>query len=142
MIDLKSRRALATAEIPLVNSDGSPMTLEDGSVATVTVQGPGTKRWKRADAEMNRRKMVRVEKAGGKLSAAVEEADEDSVYFLTEITDAFTGIDYRQDDGQPFPEKKAMFHAIYSDDELGFIADHVFKKARDWASFTRGSQSN
>ena len=46
------------------------------------------------------------------------------------MTLRFNGLEYPVDKGGD------MIRAIYSDDTLGFIRDHVYAEVSDWGSFT------
>lgn len=142
--DITKKRALETAKIELVTGEGVPLTDDDGNVLSVTVYGPGSKRWQQADAERNRRRTARIEKNRGKLAAALEGGKADEVDFLVAVTISFDGWDYpnpdTDEDGKPkdWPTKADMFRAAYEDDSLGYIRDHVHKEANSWEAFTRG----
>lgn len=137
--DILKKRALETAEIELVEGDGSPLYDDDGKRLSVTVNGPGSKVWQQANAEMNRRRTQRIEKNRGKITAALEHAQEDQVDFLCRVTISFNGWEYPAPDGKKWPTQDAMFRAAYEDDTIGYIRDHVDSEARDWSAFTRGS---
>jgi hypothetical protein len=141
MFDITKKRALETAKIDLVNGDGSPLYDDDGNVLSVTVNGPGSKLWQQADAERNRRRTARIEKNRGRITAALDNAREDEVDFLTAITVSFNGWDYPCPEGQ-WPTNKDMFRATYADDTIGYIRDHVHKEATDWSVFTKGSATS
>lgn len=146
--DITKKRALATAQIELVNGDGSPLYGDNHTRLSVTVHGPGSKPWQQADAERNRKRTARIEKSRGKISAAMENAREDEVDFLVAITISFNGWDYPNPDrpdgaeGHGWATQAQMFRAAYADDALGYIRDHVHKEANDWSVFTSGSASN
>lgn len=135
MFDITKKRAVETADIELVNGDGSPMYDDEGNALSVTVHGPGSKLWQQADAERNRRRTARIEKNRGKISAALDHAREDEIDFLCAITVSFNGWEYPGE----FRASADMFRAAYSDDTIGFIRDHVHKEATDWTVFTKGS---
>lgn len=138
MFDITKKRAVETAEIELVNGDGSPMYGDDGNALSVTAHGPGSKLWQQADAERNRRRTARIEKNRGKISAALDHAREDEIDFLCAITVSFNGWEYPGE----FRGSAEMFRAAYSDDTIGFIRDHVHKEATDWTVFTKGSATS
>lgn len=140
--DITKRRAVETAQIELVNGEGSPLTDDDGTVLGVTVHGPGSKIWQQADAERNRRRTSRIEKNRGKITAALDNAKEDEVDFLVSITVSFDGWNYPHPEQQTWGGVKDMFRAAYADDTIGYIRDHVHKEANDWSVFTRGSATS
>ncbi|ABD25105.1 hypothetical protein Saro_0658 [Novosphingobium aromaticivorans DSM 12444] len=135
--DITRRRALETATIDLKNGDDSPLTDDDGKVLSVTVHGPGSKVWRQASAEINRRKAERLQKAGGKLAASLDSAKEDQVEFLSRVTISFNGWEYPGTGND-----REMFAAAYADDSLGFIRDHVHAEVHSWEAFTKGSAAS
>lgn len=133
--DITQKRAAETAEIPLKNGDGSPMYGEDGKTQlTVTVHGPGSKVWKQAQADKNRKRAERMRK-GGKMESALDNAAEDEIDFLTRVTVKFSAEIEHPDASN----KKDIPRAIYADDALGFISDHVLAEVNNWDAFTKGS---
>lgn len=130
-----SKRAAETADIPLKNGDGSPLLGEDGKPLTVTVYGPASPAWEQATAEVNRRRAKRMRENGGKIEAALDDAKQDQIDFLTRVTVKFNG-DVEHDDAK---NKNDLPRAIYSDASLGFIREHVHAEANDWSAFTKGS---
>lgn len=138
MFDITKKRATETADIELVNGDGSPMYDDEGKELSVTVHGPGSKLWQQADAERNRKRTARIEKNRGRLSAALDHAREDEIDFLCAVTVSFNGWEYPGE----FGSKKDMFRAAYEDDTIGFIRDHVSKESNDWSAFSKASKSS
>lgn len=137
--DITKKRALESAPIDLVNGDGSPLLDDNGNQLTVTVFGPGSKRWQQADADRNRKRTARIEKNRGRLAAALENAKADEVDFLVSITISFDGWAYPPPEGSPpWATSADMFRACYEDDKLGFIRDHVHATANNWENFTKG----
>lgn len=142
MFDITKKRVLETAEIELCDGDDAPLCDDEGNRLTVTVCGPGSKTWVQADAERSRRKTVRVEKAKGKLTAALDPTGEDVTEFLVSVTVSFNGWEYPNPEGKKWPSQRDMFRAAYSDQTIGFIRDQVSKAAGDWSAFTKGSATN
>lgn len=134
--DITKKRALETAQIELKGGDGAPLLDDEGNQLHVTVQGPASKVWQQATAEMNRKRAERLRKNGGRMEAALDNAREDQIDFLCRVTVSFDGWDY------PVEAKagpQAMFRAAYSDDAIGFIRDYVYSEVNDWSAFTKGS---
>lgn len=142
MFDITKRKVSETADIELLDGDDSPLCDDEGNRLSVTVCGPGSKTWQQADAEASRRKTARVEKARGKLTAALDVSGDDETDFLAAVTVSFNGWEYPSPDGKKWPSQREMFRAAYADPSIGFIRDHVSKEARSWTAFTKGSQSN
>ena len=143
--NILQKRAAETAKVELVQGDGAPLLDDDGNVLTVTIYGPGSKRWQQADAERSRKRTQRIEKNRGRISAALEGSTEDEIDFLVAITVSFDGWEYpapANDDGTPgaFASPRDQFRAAYADDAIGFIRDHVHKEGTNWSAFTQGSK--
>lgn len=135
--DITKKRALETANIELVTGDGAPLHDDDGNILSVTVFGPGSKRWQQADAERSRKRTQRLEKNRGKISAALDGGKDDELDFLVSVTVSFNGWEYPRAEGE-WQTQAEMFRAAYADDSIGYIRDHVHKEANDWAAFTKG----
>lgn len=133
MFDISTKRASETGAIKLRNGDGSPLRNGDGNQLTVTIHSPASKTWQAAQADKQRKAVERMQEAGGRTSAALDEAKRDQVEFLVAITVSFDGFGYGKTTGAE------MFRAAYDDDALGYIRDQVFAGANDWEVFTGGS---
>lgn len=133
--DITKKSAAATGTIELKDGSGAPLLDDAGAPLTVTVHSPASKAWQQANAEKNRRQAERMRKAGGRAEALLDGAREDQIEFLTRITIGFNGLEYPGAGKTPGEQARA----IYDDDALGFIRDHVFAEANDWAAFTSGS---
>lgn len=132
--DITKTRVAETAPIPLVDADGGPLNDEQGNRLHVTLCGPGSKTWQQADADRNRRQAVRAEKNPRKIASAIaDHRKEDEIAFLTAITVSFDGWDYPGE----FATQREKFKAAYSDDEIGFIRDHLAKEGNDWGAFKK-----
>lgn len=132
--DITNARARDTATIPLKNGDGTPLVDSEGAKITVTLSGPGTKVWKQAEAERNRKRRTRAREEND-IMAAMDDAEEDQIAFLASVTAKFS-------DNLSHPDAKTkgdLPKAIYSDDGLGFIRDQAWEEARSWTAFTKGS---
>lgn len=133
-VNLSAKRATETGAINLKNADGSPMVDEQGAPATAIVYGPGSKVWQQANADKARKQAERMRKNGGKIEAALDSALPDQIDFLCRVTLRFENIEF------PLPEGTTdLARAVYSDDALGFIRDHVWEQVNDWSAFTNGS---
>ena len=135
--DITQKRATDTGVIELKNGDGSPMVNEKGEPFTVTVHSPASKIWMQADADKSRKRAERLRKNGGKVEAALDGATQDQIEFLTRVTLRFNG-----DIEHPDAGTKGLTRAIYEDDALGFIRDHVDREVNDWSAFTKGSATS
>lgn len=135
MFDITKKRALETAQIDLVNGDGSPLLDDKGNQLSITVHGPASKVWQAANADRNRKRAERLRKNQGRMESAVDHAREDAVDFLVRITVSLNGFTYPAQG----KAEQDVIRALYEDDTLGFIRDHVHGEATDWTPFTKGS---
>lgn len=127
--DITKKRAATNGDIELKNGDGSPMTDDKGNPLSVTVHSPASKQWEQANAEVNRKRAERMRKNGNNISAAMENAKIDQIEFLCKVTISLNGFEVKGDD---------PIRALYEDDALGFIRDHVYAEVNDWSAFTKG----
>jgi len=96
---------------------------------TVTVYGPGSKQYAKAQAA-NANRVLDQMKRGAKLDQSAAE----KAVFLASVTQAFSAnIEY---DGLAGEE---LFKAVYADASIGFIAEQVTKHVGEWANFMKAS---
>lgn len=131
MFDISKLAVKETAVIELESPDGEPLLNENGEVLSVTVYGPGSKQFQRAQGKRNRTILEYVRKGGKKMKD--EEQRELDAEFLADCTASFNGFVYKDLTGYE------MFKAAYLDPSIGFIAEQVNKAIGDWANFTNKS---
>lgn len=131
MFDISKLAVKETAVIELESPDGEPLLNENGEVLSVTVYGPGSKQFQRAQGKRNRAILEYVRKGGKKMKD--EEQRELDAEFLADCTASFNGFVYKDLTGYD------MFKAAYLDPAIGFIAEQVNKAIGDWANFTNKS---
>ena len=131
MFDISKLAVKETAVIELESPDGEPLLNENGEVLSVTVYGPGSKQFQRAQGKRNRAILEYVRKGGKKMKD--EEQRELDAEFLADCTASFNGFVYKDLTGYD------MFKAAYLDPSIGFIAEQVNKAIGDWANFTNKS---
>jgi hypothetical protein len=142
--DITRRRAHETAAIPLDDGEGSPLLDDNGKPLSTTVHGPGSKTWRDADAERNRKRALKLEKNRNKISAVLADARDDDIDFLVAITVSFNGWEYPHPNaanGGAWPTQRDMFRAAYSDDSIGYVRDKLLSESGDWAAFTKASSA-
>ncbi|WP_396190715.1 hypothetical protein [Flavobacterium sp.] len=127
--DISSLAVNATAIIELETTDGEPLLSAEGDVLSVTVYGPGSKQFQKAQGVRNRAILDYVRKGGKKMKD--DEQRELDAEFLAACTVSFNGFGYKDYTG---PE---MHKAAYLDPGIGFITDQVNKAVGDWANFTK-----
>lgn len=129
-MDITQYAVTETADIPLLSAAGLPILNKDGAPASITIYGPGSKPYKKAQSARQKRLMEIIR--SGK-----DDDDEESVAdLLADITVAFKNFEYKGLKG------RELFKAVYADRGLGFIAERVNKFAGSWANFTQGSGTN
>ena len=134
-VNILEKRVSEVSDLPVKNPDGSPMHDIKGEAVTATVFGPGTKVWQVADAHRRRKAIKRSREAKGKYEASVDNETEDLIEFLSTITKRFNNLDYPGVQGD-----KEVVEAVYSDDLLGFIRDHMDEDTKTWENFTQASR--
>lgn len=134
-MDIRKFAVEETAVLHLRGAADEPLTGDDGKPITVTVYGPGSKTYARAQAAQQNRLIDKL-KRKGKTDQSAEEKAREMAEFLAECTKEFSAnIEY---DGL---KDAALFRAVYADTSIGFIAEQVGKHLGDWANFTTASSS-
>lgn len=132
MFDISKLGVDPTALIELDGPDGEPL-LDDKEVRmSITVYGPGTKQFVKAQGVRNRAIMEFVKK-GGKFKVPDDAQRELDAEFLAACTVSFNGFNYPPHTGAE------MFRHAYLDASIGFIAEQVNKAVGDWSNFTKSS---
>lgn len=129
--DITTKRAGETGDIELKDGDGAALYDDTGNPLSVTIWSPASKPWQQANADMNRKRAERMRKNGGKVEAALENARDDQVEFLCRVTTRLNHFTY------PVSEGGDPVRALYEDDALGYIRDHVYGEANDWSAFMK-----
>lgn len=133
--DIRTLAISKTGEVPVRNAQGEKQYV-DGKLLTITVHSPGTKQFNAAQHARQLRNSDRMMdkmqgKADGKQTA--EDAAEERAEFLTAITISFNNFEVEGLTG------RAAFASVYSDLELGHIADDVEKFIGARSNFIRPS---
>jgi hypothetical protein len=135
-LNIKSLAASETDTFQLRNGDDELLWATDALGAqvavTVTVYGPGSKEYQKAQAKASNRAVERLRKRG-KFEQTAEEKLREQAEHLADITAGFSHLELDDLQGRD------LALAIYRDPQLGFIAEQVNKHAGDWANFTKGS---
>ena len=122
---------------PLILNEGRGIYLYDdkGKRLTITVYGPGTKVYQRAQQRQQNQLMDKIKKRG-KMDQTAEEKLPEQADFLAACTVSFNGFTYPPADGL---EGQELFRKAYADPSIGFIATQVAAHINDWANFTKSS---
>lgn len=114
--------------------DGVP---DESKPVEIDIYGPGSKQYRKAKSDQQNR-MVTLVKKGTKQS--VEAKAQNDAAFLADITADMRYLEEDDADGKPL-RGRALYVAIYTRADIGFIADQVHAFAHDWANFSRASST-
>jgi hypothetical protein len=129
MFEITALAAKDTFTLELQNANEEPLKDKDAKPLSVTVYGPGSKPYQKANAARTQRLMDLMAKKG-KVKLNAEDQAKETAAFLAACTVSFNGWAYKGD--------ATAFEAAYLDPSIGFIADQVAKAIGDWANFTNG----
>mgnify|MGYP003576920687 CR=1 FL=1 len=135
MFDIKSLAVKDTSDLHLRSADDELLFTEDGKPITITVYGPGSKAYAKAETAQNNRMLDRLKKKG-KADQTPDEKIAEQAEFLAACTKSFNNFSYGGLAGDE------QFKACYSDKSVGFIGEQVGKHIADWGNFTQGSAKN
>lgn len=132
-MDIRRYAVEETSTITLHGADDMPLIGDDGKSMTVTLYGPGSKAYVRAQTMQQNRLVERLKrKANADISP--EDKAREQAEFLAGCTKEFSdNVQYDTLAGE------SMHYAIYADASIGFIAEQVGKHLGDWANFKRPS---
>jgi hypothetical protein len=132
-VDIRKFAVEETSILELVGADEAPLKGEDGKPMTVTLYGPGSKAYARAQAAQSNRMIDKLKKKG-KTDQSAEEKAREQAEFLAGCTKEFSSnIEY---DGL---KGDVLYRAVYADSSIGFIAEQVAKHIGEWGNFSKGS---
>ncbi len=143
-MDIKKFAVALTTTLHLLDANDKPMfsTFPEGHEKAgendeskpmrVNIFGPGSKQHAAASAKRNNRQVDLLKKKG-KTDLTADEQTAERAQFLADCTDSWENVDYGDYTG------KEMSKAIYSDHEIGFIAEQVGREMGDWGNFSKGS---
>jgi hypothetical protein len=135
MFDITKLAATETSIVELVGGDDAPLYDDKGKRLTITVYGPGTKVYQRAQQRQQNQLMDKIKKRG-KMDQTAEEKLAEQAEFLAACTVSFNGFAYPPAAGL---EGQDLFRKAYADPSIGFIAAQVAAHINDWANFTKSS---
>ena len=132
MFDITTLAATDTSTLELVGGDDAPLFDEKGKRLSITVYGPGSKVYQRAQARQQNQLMDKIKKRG-KMDQTAEEKLAEQADFLAACTVSFNGWVYQGKADQESIE------AAYNDPSIGFIVEQVDRAIGDWANFTKNT---
>ena len=131
MFDISALAVKETTVIELADPNGDPLLNDKGDTLSVTVYGPGSKQFQKAQSTRNRAVLDYVRRGSKKMKD--NEQRELDAEFLADCTVSFNNFTYKDLTG------REMFKAAYLDAGIGFISEQVNKGIGDWANFTQKS---
>lgn len=135
-MDIRKHAVNETSTIHLRDAGDELMYAEDGKTpVTITVYGPGSKQYARAQAAQSNRLIDRMKKKG-KADQTADDAAKERAEFLASCTHSMENVEYEGLQGAD------LFRAVYSDLSIGFVADQVAKHLGEWGNFSKGSPKN
>jgi len=129
-MDLRKIAVEETSTLHLLDAADNPLYDGKDKPVTVTLSGPGSKTYAKAQAARNNRVMDKLRKKG-KADQTAEQTAAENAEFLAACTVSMENIEYDKLTGE------ALFKAVYSDTSIGFIAEQVGKHIGDWANFSK-----
>jgi hypothetical protein len=135
MFDITTLAATDTSTLELVGGDDAPLFDDKGKRLSITVYGPGSKIYQRAQARQQNHLMDKIKKRG-KMDQSAEEKLAEQADFLAACTVSFNGFAYPSAEDATGQDH---FRKAYADPSIGFIAAQVAAHINDWANFTKSS---
>ena len=135
MFDITTLSAADTSIVELVGGDDSPLYDDKGKRLSITVYGPGTKVYQRAQSRQQNLLVDKIKKRG-RMDQTAEEKLAEQAEFLAACTVSFNHFTYPPAEGL---DSEALFRKAYEDPSIGFIAAQVAAHINDWANFTKSS---
>jgi hypothetical protein len=138
---MSSIRKFAVSETGVLNltdADDEPMIGDDGKPMSITLFGPGSKEYARANAANQNRLVDKLKKKGKTDQSAADRAREQSEFLAACTKDMSANIEYDAPGGEKLKGEE-LYKAIYSDITIGFVADQVAKFIGDWSNFSKAS---
>lgn len=131
-VEQTSRLHLRNASDELMYADGPDEQPDLTKPIVAVLYGPGSKQYAAAQAA-NQNRMVEKLKRKGKIDQTAAEKAQEQADWLAACTHSLENVAYDQLTGE------ALARAVYSCQEVGFIADQVAKHLSDWANFSKPS---
>jgi hypothetical protein len=132
-MDLRKFAVEETGVLELRNAADEPMVGDDGKQMSITLYGPGSRQYAKAQAAQQNR-MIDKLKRKGKTEQTADEKAREQAEFLAGCTKGFSSnmeLDGLKDE--------ALFRAVYADNSIGFIAEQAGKFLGEWGNFTKPS---
>ncbi|HEY0823055.1 MAG TPA: hypothetical protein VGD76_04645 [Ramlibacter sp.] len=135
-MDIRQFSVPETAVFQLQDAAERPM-YADGDTSKpmrVHLYSPGSKQYAKAQADRNTRLVERINVKGKMAPMTVEESIREKATYLADCTYSWENVEFEGKQGRD------LSMAIYSETNLGFIADQNAKRLGDWKDFLKDSQ--
>ena len=131
----------ASAFLHLKGPDGVHL-YENGEPVGIDLFGPGSRESAQVEERSSARAVKRMTDNDNKMTLApIDDRRREAAEDLAALTAGFRHIERDDADGKPLAGS-ALYRAVYSDPELGWINEQALKFQRDWGKFTPGSTGN
>ena len=141
MNDIRKFAVTPTSTLHLCDSNDDPMYAQgaDGEPdlerpMIAVLYGPGSKPFKKAQAAASNKTVDRLKKKG-KSDLSAEDQARENADFLTACTVELKNVTFDKLEGE------ALFKAVYTTPEIGFIPEQINKHINDWANFSKSSET-
>ena len=135
-MDIRKFAVEETGVLELLGASDEPLLDESKKPITVTLYGPGSKQYAKAQAAQSNRMIDKLKKKGKSDQSADERARETAEFLAACTKDFSDNLEYGDLQGE------ALHRAVYSDVTLGFISEQVNKYLSDWGNFSQRSTTN
>lgn len=129
-IDTSDLELAETAVVELDDKNGNELYDKEGNRRSVTVYGPGARKFVEAQSKHNARMLARIRTRGGRQTANPDEDIAAKATLLADITISFNNFGVADVD-----QTEKTFREFYSNIKISYIADKVNAAAGDPANF-------
>lgn len=135
MLNIKTKAVAETGTLELLDADDEALFDEAGNRASITLHGPGSKVYEKAENERNQALLEILQSKGGKGKVSAEQAKQLDATFWARLTTSFNNWTHK-DDNSPatcFDD----FKEAYLDSSIGFIQAQVRGFLGNWGNFKK-----
>ena len=136
-MNLKKFAVNPTAPLHLRDASDELMYADDEKTkpVIVTLYGPGSKQYAKAQAAKTNRLLDKLKRKGKSDQTAEEQALE-TAEFLADCVASWEGLEDERLSGRD------LYISVFTDTEIGFVVDQVNKFVNDWANFKPNFTTN
>jgi hypothetical protein len=141
-MDIRKHAVAQTSRLHLLSATDEPLYSEDehgnpdlSKPIAVNLYGPGSKQYARAQQISTNRNVEKLRRRG-KADQTAEQRRKETAEFLSMCTASWENMSYDDLTGNE------LSMAVYSDIQIGFIAEQVNKYLGDWGNFSKASPNS